>query len=195
MKLLQLQKRAMALAGTVITAYLLFHMLSNLSFFYASAFEQFYAFYNQAWVRWPLLGVVVLSLLIHIKAALHIRIKNSKARQVGYKKHDKLHVPAPLVSLSIVLLLLFMLIHIGQTLLIDTSAVKAAMLDWFSSVWMLLFYLAGLFILAMHLQHSLINVLQTLGITSKTYTLAIISAVVFLTLGFASVPLFIWANA
>jgi len=195
MKLLQLQKRAMALAGTIMTAYLLFHMLSNLSFFSSSAFEQFYTFYNQAWVRWPLLAVVILSLLIHVKAAMHIRIKNSQARQVGYKKHDKLHVPAPLVSLSIVLLLLFILIHIGQTLLIDTSAVRDAMNNWFSSVWMLLFYLAGLSILGMHLQHSLINVLQTLGISSKTYSLAIISAVVLLTLGFASVPLFIWANA
>lgn len=194
MKLLQLQKRAMALAGTVMTAYLLFHMLSNLSFFSATAFEQFYEFYNQPWVRWPLLALVMLSLFIHIKAAMHIRIKNSKARQVGYKKYDKLHVPAPLVSLSIVLLLLFIVIHIGQTLLIDTSAVQAAMIDWFSSGWMVLFYLAGLFILAMHLQHSLINVLQTLGISSKTYRVGIISAVVLLTLGFASVPLFIWAN-
>jgi succinate dehydrogenase / fumarate reductase cytochrome b subunit len=34
MKLLQLQKRAMALAGTIMTVYLLFHMLSNLSFFF-----------------------------------------------------------------------------------------------------------------------------------------------------------------
>jgi succinate dehydrogenase / fumarate reductase cytochrome b subunit len=195
MKLLQLQKRAMALAGTIMTVYLLFHMLSNLSFFSGSAFERFYAFYNQPWVRWPILAAVVGSLLIHVKAALHIRTKNSKARQVGYKKHDKLHVPAPLVSLSIILLLLFILIHIGQTLMIDTTAVKAEMISWFSSVWMLLFYLAGLFILAMHLQHSLINVLQTLGISSKTYATAIISAVVFLTLGFASVPLFIWINA
>lgn len=195
MKLLQLQKRSMALAGTVMTVYLLFHMLSNLSFFAGNAFEQFYQVYNQAWIRWPLLVVVGFSLLIHIKAAWHIRIKNSQARNVGYKKHDKIHVPAPLVSLSIVLLFLFMLIHIGQTVLMDTSAVKATMIAWFSSIWMLLFYLGGLFILAMHLQHSLINVLQTLGITSKTYALVIISAVALLILGFASVPLYIWANA
>lgn len=195
MKLLQLQKRTMALAGTVMTVYLVFHMLSNLSFFAGGAFDQFYQIYNQAWVRWPLLAVVVLSLLIHIKAAWYIRVKNSQARQVGYKKHDKVHVPAPLVSLSIVLLLLFIVIHIGQTLLMDTTAVRATMLAWFSSVWMLLFYLAGLFILAMHLQHSLINVLQTLGISSKTYKLAIISAVVVLVVGFASVPLSIWASA
>jgi succinate dehydrogenase / fumarate reductase cytochrome b subunit len=185
----------MALAGTVMTVYLLFHMLSNLSFFAGSMFDQFYEIYNQAWVRWPLLAVVVISLLIHIKAAWHIRVKNSQARQVGYKKHDKVHVPAALVSLSIVLLLLFIVIHIGQTLLMDTSAVRATMLAWFSSVWMLLFYLAGLFILAMHLQHSLINVLQTLGISSKTYKLALISAVVVLVVGFASVPLSIWASA
>lgn len=195
MKLLQLQKRSMALAGTVMTVYLLFHMLSNLSFFSGQAFEQFYEIYNQDWLRWPVLALVVLSLLIHVKAALYIRIQNSKARQTGYKKHDKLHVPAPLVSLSIVLLLLFIIIHIVQTLSIDTSVVTAAMHDWFSSVWMLLFYLGGLFILAMHLQHSLINVLQTLGITSKTYAVAIISAVMVLILGFASVPLYIWASA
>jgi succinate dehydrogenase / fumarate reductase cytochrome b subunit len=195
MKLLQLQKRTMALAGTVMTVYLLFHMLSNLSFFAGSAFEHFYRVYNQPWVRWPLLVVVLVSLLIHIKAAWHIRVKNSQARQVGYKKHDKVHVPAALVSLSIVLLLLFIVIHIGQTLLMDTTAVRATMLAWFNSIWMLLFYLGGLFILAMHLQHSLINVLQTLGISSKTYKLGIVTAVVILAVGFASVPLSIWANA
>lgn len=195
MKLLQLQKRLMALAGTVMTVYLIFHMLSNLSFFSAPAFEQFYAFYNQAWIRWPVLLIVLASLLIHVKAAITIRIKNSQARQIGYKKHDKLHIPAPLVSLSIALLLLFMLVHIGQTLLIDTNAVRAEISAWFSSVWMLLFYLAGLGILAMHLQHSLINVLQTLGISSRTYKTYIISSVAVLTVGFAGVPVYIWVTA
>lgn len=194
MKLLQLQKRTMALAGTVMTVYLVFHMLSNLSFFSKPAFESFYAFYNQPWFRWPVLLLVVASLFIHVKAAIHIRIKNSRARQVGYKKHDKFHVPAPLVSLSIVLLLLFMLVHIGQTLMMDTSQVRATMLAWFSSVWMLLFYLAGLFILAMHLQHSLVNVMQTLGISSRMHQLSIITGVAILTLGFASVPVYIWVT-
>jgi succinate dehydrogenase / fumarate reductase cytochrome b subunit len=193
--LLQLQKRSMALAGTVMTAYLIFHMLSNLSFFSAPAFERFYAFYNQPWVRWPLLILVLLSLAIHVKAALAIRVKNAKARRVEYKKHDKLHVPAALVSLSVVLLLLFILVHIGQTLILDTNRVRATMQDWFASSWMLVFYLAGLFILAMHLQHSLVNVLQTLGISSRMYKAAIINGVILLSLGFASVPVYIWITA
>jgi succinate dehydrogenase / fumarate reductase cytochrome b subunit len=195
MTLLQLQKRTMTLAGTVMSGYLVFHMLTNLSFFSGDAFDRFYQFYNQAWVRWPVLILVLLSLIIHVRAAIHIRVQNSKARQTGYKKYDKPHIPAALVSLSIILLLGFILIHIGQTLMLDTEQVRAAMVSWFSSVWMLLFYLAGLFILAMHLQHSLINVLQTLGITSKTYKVSIISGVVLLIVGFASVPLSIWANA
>lgn len=192
MKLLQLQKRVMALAGTVMTAYLVFHMLTNLSFFSASAFEAFYDVYNQPWIRWPVLLIFLASLAIHVKAAVSIRIKNSQARTVAYKKHDKLHIPAPLVSLSIVLLLVFILVHIGQTLMLDTSEIRAAMLDWFASTGMLLFYLAGLFILAMHLLHSLVNVLQTLGISSRTHKAIIITGVVVLMLGFASLPVYIW---
>lgn len=195
MTLLQLRKRTMTLAGSAMTVYLIFHMLTNLSFFSAPAFEQFYAVYNQAWIRWPVLALVLIALLIHVRAAVAIRIKNSQARRVAYKKHDKLHIPAPLVTLSIVLLLLFILVHIGQTLLMDTSQVRAAMLSWFSSGWMLLFYLAGLLILAMHLLHSLVNVLQTLGISSTMYRLSISTGVVVLTAGFASVPLCIWMTA
>jgi succinate dehydrogenase / fumarate reductase cytochrome b subunit len=195
MTLLQLRKRTMTLAGSVMTVYLIFHMLTNLSFFSAPAFEQFYAFYNQAWIRWPVLALVLIVLFIHVRAAVAIRIKNSQARRVAYKKHDKLHIPAPLVTLSIVLLLLFILVHIGQTLLMDTTQVRAAMLNWFSSGWMLLFYLAGLLILAMHLLHSLVNVLQTLGISSTMYRLSISTGVVVLTAGFASVPLYIWMTA
>ncbi len=195
MTLLQLRKRTMTLAGTVLTVYLIFHMLTNLSFFSAPAFEHFYEVYNQAWIRWPVLALVLIALFIHVKAAVAIRIKNSQARQVGYKKHDKLHIPAPLVTLSIILLLIFILVHIGQTLMLDTSQVRQAMLDWFSSAWMLLFYLAGLVILAMHLLHSLVNVLQTLGVSSNMHRLSISAAVVILTAGFASVPVYIWMTA
>lgn len=192
MKLLQLQKRSMALAGTVMTVYLIFHMLSNLSFFADESFNQFYAVYNQAWIRWPVLVLVIVSLLIHVKAAISIRIKNSQARSQNYHKHDKLHVPAPMVSLSIAILFTFIVVHIGQSLLIDTSNIKAAMNTWFSSPFWLLFYLGGVFILAMHLLHSLVNVLQTLGISSKMHTTLIYSGVALLTVGFGSVPVYVW---
>jgi len=196
MQLLQLQKRTMALAGTVMTAYLLFHMLSNLSFFCADAFTQFYDVYNQAWIRWPVLFLVAASLLIHVKAAVAIRAKNAKARQLGYQKYDYFHIPAPLVTLSISLLLLFIVVHIGQALLLDTTQLRAELVNWFSSFWLLLFYVGGVFILAMHLQHSLVNVLQTLGVRSTMYKTLVNTSVLLLAVGFVSVPVYIfWSMA
>lgn len=193
--LLQLRKRTMALAGTVMTVYLVFHMLANLSFFSGTAFEQVYAIYNLPLIRWPLLALVLIVLFIHVRAAVLIRIKNHQARQIDYRKHDKLHVPASLVSLSITLLLIFILVHIVQSVMLDTSQLRLAVQNWFASTPMLMFYLAGVGILAMHLLHSLINVLQTLGISHYMYKVPIISGVVLLTAGFISVPLYIWITA
>ena len=42
MALLQVKKRLMALAGMVLSGYLLLHMLSNLSFIESQAFNDFY---------------------------------------------------------------------------------------------------------------------------------------------------------
>ncbi len=192
MTLLQIQKRTMTIAGSVLSVYLIFHMLSNLSFFFGDNFNQFYQVYNIAWIRWPVLAVVLICLWIHVRAAVAIRQKNSQARQVGYKKHDKLHIPATLVTLSITLLFLFIMVHILQSLFVDPFDVRASVITWFSSLLITLFYLMGVFILIMHLQHSLINVLQTLGISSKMHHIAIHSAVAFLAVGFVSIPVYVW---
>ncbi|MEC9412547.1 MAG: succinate dehydrogenase [Pseudomonadota bacterium] len=192
MTLLQIQKRTMTIAGTVLSVYLLFHMLSNLSFFFGDSFNQFYQIYNSAWIRWPVLVIVLICLWIHVRAAVNIRRKNSQARQVGYKKHEKFHIPAALVTLSIILLFLFIVIHIIQSLYVNPDDVRSSVMSWFSSVIITLFYLTGVFILVMHLQHSLINVLQTLGISAKMHHIAIHSIVALLGVGFVSIPVYVW---
>jgi succinate dehydrogenase / fumarate reductase cytochrome b subunit len=60
---------------------------------------------------------------------------------------------------------------------------------------MTLIYLAGLFILGMHLSHSLMNVLQTLGISARLYKMTFLSFVAILTLGFAAVPIVSWMQS
>lgn len=192
MTLLQIQKRTMTIAGTVLSIYLLFHMLSNLSFFFGDSFNQFYQIYNSAWIRWPVLAIVLFCLWIHVRAAVNIRRKNNQARQVGYKKYDKFHIPAALVTLSIILLFLFIVIHIIQSLYVNPDDVRSSVMSWFSSVIITLFYLTGVFILVMHLQHSLINVLQTLGISAKMHHIAIHSTVALLGVGFVSIPVYVW---
>jgi succinate dehydrogenase / fumarate reductase cytochrome b subunit len=192
-KLLQLQKRSMALAGMWMTVYLVFHMLTNLSFFVESSFSQFYQWYNSGVVRWLVLLLFAASLFIHIKAAIRIRIANAKARTIGYKKHDKFHMPAILVTLSIVFLFGFIAVHVIQTLLFDATDVYGELIQQFQSLWMVLFYLAGLFVLMVHLHHSLANVLQTLGKTSLTCNRLVLLSCLLLTAGFAVIPLYIYS--
>lgn len=190
--LLQRQKRLLTIAGTVMLGYLVFHMLSNLSFFSQTAYEGFYQWYNQAIIRWSLLALFSLAIVVHAVIAFRIRKVNAAARTIGYAKHDKLHIPAWMVSLSILFLLAFIIIHIIQTLGFEANDVKTATLNLFSSVWNVLLYLAGLFVLTMHLAHSAGNILQTLGKTSVTCQTAVIVCTLLLTGGFATIPLYIY---
>ena len=190
--ILQLHKRKMALAGIGMAGFLLIHMLSNLSFFNQASFNQFYGWDNAGFVRWLVLSLMMIAVVIHVKAAFKIRKVNAKARTIDYKQHDKFKIPAPLVTASILFLLAFIVIHIIQTLLFDSTAVYAELTELFQSEFMVLFYLAGLFVLMMHLQHSLANVLQTLGKTSVTYQALVWGSVLFLVGGFALIPLYIY---
>ena len=189
---LQLHKRAMALAGVVMTVYLIFHMLSNLSFFSESAFTVYYDIYNAGPIRWIVLLIMVVAIGIHVKAAIKIRKVNAKARTIDYAQHDKFKIPALLVTLSIIFLLSFIVVHIIQALLFDTDMLYSEVIVLFQSAFMVLFYLAGLFVLTMHLSHSLANVLQTLGITSVIYHGLVWLGVLALTGGFALIPLYIY---
>ena len=190
--LLQLQKRTMALAGVLMLGYLVFHMLSNLSFFTESTFSSFYQWYNGGVIRWLVLLVIVASIFIHVKIAFRIRAVNAQARTIDYAKHDKFKIPAPFVTASIVFLLAFIIIHVIQSLLFDKFNVYNELTSLFQSELMVLFYLAGLFVLTMHLQHSLANVLQTLGKTSVSCHSLVWIGTLALTGGFALIPLTIY---
>ncbi len=188
---LQLQKRTMAIAGVVMTGYLIFHMLTNLNFFDRAAFTAFYDWYNGSIIRWLVLLTMTVAIGLHVKTAIKIRRVNAKARTIDYKRHDKFKIPALFVTLSILFLLGFIVIHVIQTLTFDSNDTYAELLQLFQSPWMLLFYLAGLFVLFMHLQHSLANVLQTLGKTSVSCHALVWTACVLLMGGFAIIPFYI----
>jgi succinate dehydrogenase cytochrome b subunit len=190
--LLQLQKRTMALAGVLMLAYLVFHMLSNLSFFTEASFTEFYGWYNGSLIRWIVLFTLVAAIFIHVKVAFRIRKVNAQARTTDYAKHDKFKIPAHLVTASIIFLLAFIIIHIIQSLFLEQFSTYEQLTNVFQSTLMVLFYLAGLFVLTMHLQHSLVNVLQTLGKTSISCHIYVGIGTLVLTGGFALVPIFIY---
>lgn len=188
---LQSQKRIMAIAGLIMTVYLVFHMLTNLSFFSPDNFTSFYDSYN-AGTRWLVLAVMFVTIIVHVKVAITIRKVNAKARTLDYARHDKFKLPAYIITISIIFLLLFIVIHIVQALFFDVAQLHGELVTLFQSPFMLLFYLAGLFFLTMHLQHSLANVLQTLGKTSVVNHRLVWVSVLVVTGGFSSIPLYIY---
>ncbi len=188
MALLQVKKRLMAVAGIVLSLYLLLHMLTNLSFISPQAFNDFYAFYNQPLVRWPLWILVSAALLLHVVVAIQIRLHNAKARPVAYRHRQHHWIPAWLVSAVITLILLFIIWHMAQMWSFGGADIYRQTQALFASGWQLFIYLAGLGLMALHLWHSLPNVLQTLGKTSKQYLWLSTALVALLTAGFAVVP-------
>lgn len=195
MALLQVKKRLMAMAGLVLTAYLIFHMLSNLSFFSPLQYQAFYDFYNQPLIRWPLWILVAASLVFHVIVAVQVRLHNSKARVQTYQRRQHHFIPAWLVSIVITLILLFIVWHMGQMWSFGGADIYGQTLTLFSSVWQLLFYLGGVLLIGLHLQHSLTNVLQTLGKTSKQFYWISTAIVVLLVVGFAIVPILAYWKA
>ena len=195
MALLQVNKRLMAMAGLVLTAYLIFHMLSNLSFFSPEQYQAFYDFYNQPLIRWPLWILVAASLVFHVIVAVQIRLHNSRARVHAYQHRQHHFIPAWLVSIVITLILLFIIWHMAQMWSFGGADIYGQTLTLFSSVLQLLIYLGGVLLIGLHLQHSLTNVLQTLGKTSKQFYWISTAIVVLLVLGFAIVPILAYWKA
>jgi succinate dehydrogenase / fumarate reductase, cytochrome b subunit len=192
MRVMQLQKRLIAIAGIVMFVYLVFHMLTNLTFFSEVLFNDFYAWYNTGFIRYSVLALFIAVIAIHVRTALKIRQVNAKARVIDYARHDGFKIPAKLVTISVLFLLAFIIIHMVQTLLFDTVDPYQEMLDLFQSFWVLGFYMAGLFVLTMHLQHSLANVFQTLGKTDFTCQYIACAVTLIVTGGLAIVPLYIY---
>lgn len=195
MALLQVKKRLMAMAGLVLTAYLIFHMLSNLSFFSPEQYQAFYDFYNQPLIRWPLWILVAASLVFHVIVAVQIRLHNNQARVHAYQHRQHHFIPAWLVSIVITLILLFIVWHMAQMWSFGGTDIYGQTLTLFSSVWQLLIYLGGVLLIGLHLQHSLTNVLQTLGKTSKQFYWISTAIVMLLVVGFAIVPILAYWKA
>ena len=192
--LIQRQKRLMAWAGIVMTSYLIIHMLVNLSFLSEANFTALYTWFNAGLIRWIVLLLIVVALTTHVLVAIKIRQVNAKARIIDYAQRDHFTIPKLWVTASILFLLAFIIIHSIQMLNMESDKIYQQVDHLFQSIWMVLFYLAGLFILTLHLQHSLANVLQTLGKTSKVYHGVVWLAVLTLTGGFALIPLYSYAT-
>jgi len=185
-----LLKKMMAVAGLIWFLYLIFHMVSVLSFHSGEeVFTGFYTWLNSSIFYPILLALLVLTISFHIVIAVSRQLSNNESIGERYKMAYPKAIPRLVAWLGASIMLAFIVIHSVQMLSTQTVDLYQEIHAIFNQPLMWFIYGLGLLSLSTHLHHALTNVLQTLGISSsQCHGLAIFIVVVIMA-GFASIPL------
>lgn len=180
----------MAFAGLTWFSYVIFHMLSLLSFHTGKdAFNNFYTEFNQSPIYYLMILALIATLGFHVFTAVSRQISNNKSKGTTYKKSYPKAISRFVAWGGASALLVFIVFHFLQMKFLDKTDLYQQILNIFTQPIMLLIYVLGVLTLSAHLYHSLGNVGQTLGVSSKQYHLLIALIVLGIFFGFVSIPL------
>jgi len=211
------KKYVMSLAGLFLLSFLLVHLTINLLIL----FDESRGLFNEAahfmgtnpliqTFQWVLFG----GFIIHIIFGLILQIQNWIARPKGYKKKSSSeeNLLSKFMIHTGIIIGVFLFIHLSDFFLLKiqglvpelvtehgvTEDMGILVIEKFQSGGYVLFYVIALLFLGFHLDHAFQSALQSLGLNHPKYTpffkgfsrfLAIV-----ITLGFISIPLFIYFN-
>jgi succinate dehydrogenase cytochrome b subunit len=207
-------KLLMAVSGIIFIGFVLLHMYGNLKAFAGhDAFNE-YAHHLRTFgepmlphsgLLWIIRAVLIVSLLVHVTAAVTLWRRAKKARTIKYveKKNKHSTYASHLMRWGGVTLLLFIVWHllnfsIGKVNVTggSTNDPYDLVVDSFSTWWLTLIYLVAMAMLGAHLHHGIWSSLQTLGYTNslrqrtnaKRFGLVL---ALIITIGFSLVPVFV----
>ena len=203
------RKWIVALTGLGLFGFVVGHLIGNLQVFLGREPLNRYALFLQS--LGELLWVIRLGLLTmvvaHIVFTIKLRMENRAARPVGYAVTNRRAAtfPARMMTLSGLMVLCFIIFHLlhftahksGPSFAHMTDAmgrhdVYRMMITGFKNPWASGFYIVAVGLLAMHLNHGIGSLFQTLGLNSaKVRPLwekggVALSWLIFL--GYASIP-------
>ncbi len=216
------RKWIVAVTGLALFGFVVAHMIGNLQVFLGPESINRYGAFLQG--TGELLWVVRLGLLamliLHVVFTIKLRLENRSARSAKYAvtEHRAASIPARWMAMSGVMVLCFIIYHllhftvqVPATNLIpggvnfetlhDAKArhdVYNMMVRGFQVPIVSFFYLVGVGLLAMHLQHGIMSMFQTLGLnTGKLRPLwekggPAFAWIIFL--GYASIPVAVLAR-
>ena len=198
------KKIAMALTGIVLVGFVTVHMSGNLlAFKGAEALDHYGAFLKSSIpLLWGTRIVVLLSLVIHVHAALALTGRGLSARPSKYAvlSRQSSTWSARMMRIGGVYLVVFVVFHIlhfttGTVLpsRFEDGAVYANVVRSFSIPWVAGCYAVAMLSLALHLRHGIWSLFQTLGVGHPHLSgvrrgLAWFLAIV-IPIGFVAVPL------
>jgi succinate dehydrogenase / fumarate reductase cytochrome b subunit len=197
------KKIVMAATGLIMVAFLIGHMVGNLQVFLgAQKLNAYSAFlHSLGELLWLVRGVLLVSLVLHVVAAVQLIRIDRAARPVAYAKHETL--AATLASRTMrwggLVLAIFIVLHL---LYFTTGTLRPAPFshgDVYANVvgnfmipWVAALYIAAMVAVGLHLYHGTWSVFRTLGVAPPSarplqHRISLVLAVI-LWLGFTLVP-------
>jgi len=202
-----------ALTGILLVLFVTGHLLGNFTFFFGPDAINAYAknLHSLGPLLWLIRAGLLAVLVTHIAFTVLLWKENHAARPTRYTASNRLEttVFARTMRLSGLVVLAFVVFHLAhftaQVINPEYKLMKAnlngemvhdvygMMVAGFGSVPIVAFYVIGLFLLTMHLNHGLGSLFQTLGITNQhvrpLLELSTKAYAWLLFVGYASIPL------
>jgi succinate dehydrogenase / fumarate reductase cytochrome b subunit len=210
-------KLLMAVSGIIFIGFVLAHMYGNLKAFAGHDAYNEYADHLRAFgeptlphggMLWVLRTVLIVSLVVHVSAAVALWLRARRARPVKYvmKKNNHSTKASHLMRWGGVTLLLFIIWHLLNFSIGKVNVAGGAtndpynlLVDSFATWWLTLIYLLAMAMLGAHLHHGIWSSMQTMGLTNNARSRTRAKQVGFvlaliITVGFSIVPVFILAG-
>ena len=201
------KKQLMAITGLFFLLFLAMHLLGNLSIYGGAGAFNSYAEHLHALGKLLVVAEIglVLALLIHVTLAVILFFENRKARPIKYAVDKSGGGGRTFSSQTMpytgLLILAFVIVHLAAFShhIVDQSSRTISQIAYevFSHKGALIFYLAAMVVVALHVRHGLWSAFQTIGANHPKYMpfidwLSIIFAII-VAVGFGSLPLVILA--
>ena len=196
------KKILMAVTGLCLIGFLAVHLLGNLmAFAGAEAFNGYAAKLHslQPYLSVFNIGLATLA-LVHIVVGIILFLENLKARPTRYKVYQNpggRTIGSNTMPYTGILILVFVIFHLFKFTFVDKSVtpIYQQMAATFANPWWVLFYVAAMVIVAVHISHGFWSLFQTFGINHPHYMplimkLGLVATLVF-GIGFGILPIYL----
>jgi succinate dehydrogenase / fumarate reductase cytochrome b subunit len=195
------KKQVMAVTGLGFCFFLAVHLIGNLTLYggkglFLSYVEHLHSLgYLITFAEWGL----VLFALAHVGVGLLLFVENQRARPVKYAVKESAggqSIGSSTSPYTGALILVFIIIHLLKFRFADKTGIDEFVIlsNTFVHMGYVVFYVAGVIIVAVHVSHGFWSGFQTLGLSHPKYMplIQLFSTVfgVIIALGFGSIPLF-----
>ncbi len=205
------KKAIMAVTGIVLYGFVIVHMIGNLKIFEGpegfNAYSHFLRVVGEpalpaGTILWVIRIVLLLSVILHVTAAIQLTRIDNAGRPIAYKKVKRKQASFASLTLrwggvTIFFFVIYHLLHftVGTALpgFIEGDPYHNVITGFSSQVWAAPVYIVAVAALGTHLYHGVWSAMQTLGIntrrTEKLFRGIAVLSGVGLFAGFATVPI------